>query len=81
MDNGKKIILDLFGGTGSWSKPYAAAGYDVRIITLPHLPLFENKPGDVRDYDPPTNVYGILADPGLIGVAVKHTKFGTDRGR
>ena len=34
-DNSKKIILDLCGGTGSWSKPYKDAGYDVRVITLP----------------------------------------------
>ena len=51
----KKIILDLCGGTGSWSKPYKDAGYDVRLITLP-----EN---DVRDYIPPDNVYFILAAP------------------
>ncbi len=63
MDNSEKIILDLFGGTGSWSKPYMDAGYDVRIVTLPFLPLFENKPGDVREYVPPANVYGILAAP------------------
>lgn len=30
MDNSKKIILDLCDGTGSWSKPYKEAGYDVR---------------------------------------------------
>lgn len=30
-----KIILDLCGGTGAWSKPYRDAGYDVRVITLP----------------------------------------------
>ena len=51
----KKIILDLCGGTGSWSKPYKEAGYDVRLITLPEQ--------DVRDYIPPENVYGILAAP------------------
>ena len=51
----KKVILDLCGGTGSWSKPYKEAGYDVRIITLPEQ--------DVRDYIPPENVYGILAAP------------------
>lgn len=51
----KKIILDLCGGTGSWSKPYKEAGYDVRLVTLP-----EN---DVRAYQPPENVYGILAAP------------------
>ena len=26
-----KIILDLCGGTGAWSKPYKDAGYDVRL--------------------------------------------------
>jgi len=48
-----KIILDLCGGTGSWSKPYQNAGYDVRVVTLPQ--------DDVRLYIPPDNVYGILA--------------------
>lgn len=50
-----KIILDLCGGTGAWSKYYTENNYDVRIITLP-----EN---DVRFYIPPKNVYGILAAP------------------
>ena len=50
-----KIILDLCGGTGAWSKPYADAGYDVRNITLPEH--------DVRLYQPSDNVYGILAAP------------------
>ncbi|WP_027628131.1 DNA cytosine methyltransferase [Ruminiclostridium cellobioparum] len=31
----KKLILDLCGGTGSWSRPYKEAGYDVKVITLP----------------------------------------------
>jgi len=51
----KKIILDLCGGTGAWSKPYQEAGYDVRLITLPEQ--------DVRLYKPPNDVYGILAAP------------------
>lgn len=50
-----KIILDLCGGTGSWSKPYKDAGYDVRLITLPEQ--------DVRDYYPPENIHGVLAAP------------------
>lgn len=50
-----KIILDLCGGTGSWAKPYKDAGYDVRTITLPD--------NDVMTYEPPKNVYGILAAP------------------
>jgi site-specific DNA-cytosine methylase len=33
--NSHKIILDLCGGTGSWSRPYKEAGYDVRVVTLP----------------------------------------------
>ncbi|MDR1702343.1 MAG: hypothetical protein LBR56_06165 [Sporomusaceae bacterium] len=51
----ERLILDLCGGTGSWSKPYQAAGYDVRLITLPD--------NDVRLYTPPDGVYGILAAP------------------
>lgn len=54
-DNSDKIILDLCGGSGSWSKPYKEAGYDVRVITLPEH--------DVCTYEPPENVYGILAAP------------------
>lgn len=50
-----KIILDLCGGTGAWSKPYKDAGYDVRNITLPDF--------NVKTYIPPENVYGILAAP------------------
>lgn len=30
--NQNKIILDLCGGTGSWSKPYKDAGYSKRTI-------------------------------------------------
>ena len=51
----KKIILDLCGGTGAWSRPYKVAGYDVRVITLPKWNIY--------DYVPPKNVYGILAAP------------------
>lgn len=50
-----KIILDLCGGTGSWSRFYKAAGYDVRLVTLPDQ--------DVLTYDPPEYVWGILAAP------------------
>ena len=41
-DTDKKIILDLCGGTGAWSKPYSSrGGYDVRIFTLPHYDVFK----------------------------------------
>ncbi len=55
MNNADKIILDLCGGTGAWSDPYADVGYDRRIITLPEY--------DILTYSPPPNVYGILAAP------------------
>lgn len=52
----KKVILDLCGGTGSWSKPYSDAGYDVRVITMPD--------SDVRLFEIPKNkIYGVLAAP------------------
>lgn len=57
MDNSKKIILDLCGGTGSWSKPYKKAGYDVCVVTLPEYDITEEK--TVR-HCIGLNPYGIL---------------------
>lgn len=51
----KRIILDLCAGSGSWSEPYASAGYRVVRVTLPEL--------DVRTFRPPANVWGVLAAP------------------
>lgn len=50
-----RVILDLCGGSGSWSAPYRKAGYDVRVITLPKH--------DVRTFVPPARVHGVLAAP------------------
>lgn len=52
-----KVILDLCGGTGSWSKPYSEAGYEVHNITLPEF--------DVRTWEGyrDLKVHGILAAP------------------
>lgn len=55
MENSDKIILDLCGGTGAWSKMYRDNGYDVRNITLPKY--------DVMTYIPSERIYGILAAP------------------
>ena len=50
------IILDLCGGTGAWSKPYADAGYDVRILDMPN--------NDVRlKTVTEETIYGVLAAP------------------
>ena len=59
-----KIILDLCGGTGSWSRPYAEAGYDVRVLTLPDFNVLgwrDNKEliGMIEN----NQIYGILAAP------------------
>lgn len=58
--NSDKIILDLCGGTGSWSKPYKDAGYDVRLITLP---LFDVTDPYVIEQCIALKPYGILAAP------------------
>lgn len=52
---GARLILDLCGGSGSWSRPYAEAGYRVELVTLPDH--------DVRTYVPPADVWGVLAAP------------------
>ena len=62
-----RIILDLCGGTGAWSKPYTEAGYDVRLITLPEI--------DVRDYQSPDNIHGILASPPCTEFAVSGARW------
>ncbi len=72
ITNGDKIILDLCGGTGAWSKPYKDAGYDVRLITLPEY--------DVRTYIPPDNVYGILAAPPCTHLAVSGARWWKRKG-
>ena len=56
MDNSNKIILDLCGGTGSWSRPYTEAGYTVEVVDILYGEYVEN-------YIPPSGVYGILAAP------------------
>ena len=70
-ENKRKIILDLCGGTGAWSKPYKEVGYDVRNITLPDY--------DVRTYKPPKNVYGILAAPPCTMFSLAQTRAKTPR--
>lgn len=72
----KKIILDLCGGTGSWSKPYKDAGYDVVNVTLPEY--------DVRKWFQYTlvnieSVYGILAAPPCTQFSLARTTAKTPR--
>ncbi len=61
--NSSKVILDLCGGSGSWSFPYKEAGYDVRVIDPKVSATF----GDVRLMTYKSlksfNAHGILAAP------------------
>jgi len=84
-----KIILDLCGGTGAWSKDYKKAGYIVINITLPFYDLLETKiegdyiifqggsekPLKVRISD----IYGILASPVCTMFSLARTRAKTPR--
>jgi len=50
----KKLILHLCADLGSDSQPYRDAGYDVRCV---------GEEIGVENYNPPKNVYGIIANP------------------
>lgn len=50
----RKQILHLCADIGSDSQPYRKAGYDVRCI---------GKDIGVENYNPPRNIYGIIANP------------------
>lgn len=89
MDH-KKIILDLCGGSGSWSRPWALAGYDVRLITLPdydvtkiRLTCYElgvpklqmpNEKTGKYEYIPIRDIWGILAAPPCTEFSVLNCK-------
>lgn len=55
VPNQARIILDLCAGSGAWSQPYLAAGYQVVRVTLPH--------SDVTTFRSSVPVHGILAAP------------------
>ena len=71
--NCDKIILDLCGGSGAWSKPYKDAGYNVRVIDFPQ---------DVRLYTIRSEVvYGILAAPPCTHFAGSGARWWKDKGK
>lgn len=71
MENKDKIILHLCASKyGSDSKPYRDAGYDVRLIT---------EEIDIRKYNPPENVYGIIANPPCTMFSIARTTAATPR--
>jgi len=84
-----RIILDLCGGTGAWSKKYKEAGYIVINVTLPFYNIFKTeirgkyiifkggnkKPLVVRIDD----IYGILASPVCTMFSLARTRAKTPR--
>lgn len=50
MKKNKGIILDLCGGTGSWSQFYKKAGYGVNVITLPQYDILQTKISDDGEF-------------------------------
>jgi len=70
----KNVILDLCGGTGSWSKPYADDGFTVELVTLPdldvtqwvgtedHIRIFSTNGKSFLEVEI-AKIYGILAAP------------------
>lgn len=85
MSNENKIILDLCGGTGAWSKPYKDAGYIVQNITLPKYNVNDYKFRDDKGLYftdcnggylglAINNIYGILAAPPCTMFSLARTK-------
>jgi site-specific DNA-cytosine methylase len=69
------LILDLCGGTGSWSKPYREAGYQVEVID-PKVGT-----GDVRLLQRiPVGVHGILAAPPCTDLAGSGARWWAEKG-
>jgi len=67
-----RLILDLCGGTGSWSKPYADAGYDVVVIDVDQ---------DVRLFRTKAKVHGILAAPPCTHLAGSGARWWAEKGK
>lgn len=78
-----KLILDLCGGTGSWSKYYQASkDYEVIIVDpfgdeTQYGTLIKE---DVRLYVPPEAVHGVLAAPPCTHLAGSGARWWADKG-
>jgi hypothetical protein len=75
-----RLILDLCGGTGSWSQPYRDAGYRV-VIVDPYSDVEGAIRQDVRTFKvPPGPVWGILAAPPCTEFAVSGARWWEGKG-
>ena len=78
--NDDKLILDLCGGTGSWSKPYKENGYNVQIVDFNEWGE-NNFDGDIRFFKKLNKkVYGILAAPPCTHFAGSGARWWKDKG-
>ena len=71
---GEKIIVDLCGGTGAWSKPYKESGYTVLNVTHPKHDVMT-----WQAYKELPSVYGILAAPTCTMFSLARTTAKTPR--
>lgn len=86
-----KIILDLCGGTGAWSRPYKESGnFDVFVVTLPRYDVFDTIINDssITFFDridkknivvPKKDIYGIFAAPTCTMFSLARTRAKTPR--
>jgi len=69
-----KTILSLCDYSGNWAKPYADAGYNVRLIDV-------KTTGDLRllPFDQLGHVHGILAAPPCTHFAASGARWWADK--
>jgi len=59
-----KVILDLCGGTGCWSNPWKAAGYEVIVMTYPKYDVSKwREYPEIVELIKSNRIFGILAAP------------------
>lgn len=72
--------MDLCGGTGSWSRPYKNAGYDVRVINTPGYDVIHwREYPDLVSLIEGGGIYGILAAPPCTMFSMARTTAKTPR--
>ena len=67
------MILDLCGGTGAWSQPYADAGYTVKVVDI-------QDGGDVRLLEREQDVDGVLAAPPCTHLSSSGARYWASKG-
>ena len=77
------MILDLCGGTGSWSKPYRDAGYKVIIVDPQEWLPNDPGTGDVRLFEhlgKRRRVWGVLCAPPCTDLSSSGARWWAEKG-